>query len=585
MAVRTGGCGDRRTDRRMSSFLYSFRKLLEVRGGSTTGSVSHSGLATDQPLNTAGLRSLRGLCQRASNISCSCIRSTLSIYEQGSGQQVNIQKSMVTFSLNVEPSIKRDIIESLEIDTSNTQERYLGLPTLVGRNKWLLFNDIKERLWKKIRGWKGFLFSFGGKEALIKTVAQAIPAYAMSICKLPISLWCSRTNGSPVRALSSRSPMIMVLIFKLSSFWIEIGFGWDSAKLNQYLLPINIDIVMSIPVLLPKVSSAELALFCITTWAIWDDRNSFSNCGKSKDPELVASRAAELMSEFQNSLVALSPSVRPQPMVSSGGDWMAPPPGFLKLNTEMATHKKCRSIGLGVAIRDDKSKVIIARSRPLYGSFSSETGNLLALREGLLLAKFYNINVKIAEVDSSFVASILNSMFPILGDAKFIAKDIKALFLDISIYVRRDMLMDFLDDHCNLENQKAKQLIIQIHNVDAETKPIFVSAFNFLYLPTDFNGGDLPSRTPPSIGQDIITPTDAVPSISPDSFRQVQESLRRVIEDAARQEINITATADLTSPYQLSTPMVARDPRIQSEIVVPTPDELQKTGRARADCL
>ncbi|KAK2665415.1 hypothetical protein Ddye_003989 [Dipteronia dyeriana] len=53
----------------------------------------------------------------------------------------------------------------------------------------------------------------------------------------------------------------------------------------------------------------------------------------------------------------------------------------------------------------------------------------------------------------------------------------------------RDMLMDFLDDHCNLENQKAKQLIIQIHNIDAEAEPIFVSAFDFLYLPMDFKSG------------------------------------------------------------------------------------------------
>ncbi|KAK0581502.1 hypothetical protein LWI29_014560 [Acer saccharum] len=52
----------------------------------------------------------------------------------------------------------------------------------------------------------------------------------------------------------------------------------------------------------------------------------------------------------------------------------------------------------------------------------------------------------------------------------------------------RDMLMDFLDDHCKLENQKAKQLI-QIHNGDAEAEPIIVSAFDFLYLPMDFKSG------------------------------------------------------------------------------------------------
>ncbi|KAK3195397.1 hypothetical protein Dsin_026707 [Dipteronia sinensis] len=52
----------------------------------------------------------------------------------------------------------------------------------------------------------------------------------------------------------------------------------------------------------------------------------------------------------------------------------------------------------------------------------------------------------------------------------------------------RDMLMDFLDDHCKFENQKAKQLI-QIQNGDAEAEPIIVSAFDFLYLPMDFKSG------------------------------------------------------------------------------------------------
>ncbi|KAI9180634.1 hypothetical protein LWI28_006839 [Acer negundo] len=53
---------------------------------------------------------------------------------------------------------------------------------------------------------------------------------------------------------------------------------------------------------------------------------------------------------------------------------------------------------------------------------------------------------------------------------------------------KRDMLMDFLDEHCKFENQKAKQLI-QIHNGDTEAEPIIVSAFDFLYLPMDFKSG------------------------------------------------------------------------------------------------
>lgn len=49
-----------------------------------------------------------------------------------------------------------------------------GDPSLVFFAFW------KERLWKRIQGWKEKLLSKAGKETLIKAVAQAILAYAMS---------------------------------------------------------------------------------------------------------------------------------------------------------------------------------------------------------------------------------------------------------------------------------------------------------------------------------------------------------------------------------------------------------------------
>ncbi|KAK2635566.1 hypothetical protein Ddye_030358 [Dipteronia dyeriana] len=171
--------------------------------------------------------------------------------------------------------------------------------------------------------------------------------------------------------------------------------------------------------LLSKVSSDELAQFCMTTWAIWDHRNSF-NCGKAKATKLVASWADELLAEFQNSMATLSPLARPPHAINSSAGWLAPSHGLLKLNTMVTTRKNHRSIGLGVAIRNDKGKIIVAHSRTMCGSFSAETGRLLALREAIQLAKFYNISVKIAEVDSSFVASTLISSILFLRDVIFI---------------------------------------------------------------------------------------------------------------------------------------------------------------------
>jgi len=54
----------------------------------------------------------------------------------------------------------------------------------VGRNSRNNFNDIKEKLAKKLVGSKKKLLSKAGKEVLIKAVVQAIPTYIMSYFKI-----------------------------------------------------------------------------------------------------------------------------------------------------------------------------------------------------------------------------------------------------------------------------------------------------------------------------------------------------------------------------------------------------------------
>ena len=73
-------------------------------------------------------------------------------------------------------------------------EKYLGLPSLVGKNKRNSFNAIKEKLNKKLAGWKEKLLSKVGKEVLIKFVAQAILTYTMRCFKIPNSLCDEMTS-------------------------------------------------------------------------------------------------------------------------------------------------------------------------------------------------------------------------------------------------------------------------------------------------------------------------------------------------------------------------------------------------------
>ncbi|XP_037495086.1 uncharacterized protein LOC119370621, partial [Jatropha curcas] len=81
-----------------------------------------------------------------------------------------------------------DISNILGVRGSIGDSFYLGLPSLIGRDKKQIFSFIKDRLWKKLNSWNNRFLSRVGREVLIKSVAQAIPAYCMLVFLLPSTL-------------------------------------------------------------------------------------------------------------------------------------------------------------------------------------------------------------------------------------------------------------------------------------------------------------------------------------------------------------------------------------------------------------
>ena len=104
------------------------------------------------------------------------------------GQKINKEKTSLFFSKSTKDDMKEEIKNVLGVNEIRSYEKYLGLPSLVGRDKKESSNYIKERVWRKLQGWEGKLLSQADREVLIKAVAQAIPTYAMRCFKLPLSL-------------------------------------------------------------------------------------------------------------------------------------------------------------------------------------------------------------------------------------------------------------------------------------------------------------------------------------------------------------------------------------------------------------
>ena len=121
----------------------------------------------------------------ATRLECQKVLEILSTYERVSGKKLNKEKIALFFSKSTPLEMQSEITEELGVSKLKHYEAYLGLPALVGRNKKASFDQLKQKVWKRLQGWEGKLLSQAGREVLIKLVIQAIPTYAMSCFKLP----------------------------------------------------------------------------------------------------------------------------------------------------------------------------------------------------------------------------------------------------------------------------------------------------------------------------------------------------------------------------------------------------------------
>lgn len=97
------------------------------------------------------------LFYRATPEECEKVLGILNHYEEASGQKVNKNKTVIFFSTSIET--KQEIKIALDLKEITQCEKYLGLPTFVGRNKKESFSVIKEKIWRKLQGWESKLLS------------------------------------------------------------------------------------------------------------------------------------------------------------------------------------------------------------------------------------------------------------------------------------------------------------------------------------------------------------------------------------------------------------------------------------------
>ena len=90
------------------------------------------------------------ICCNATLKECDELQRLLKVYEKASGQQLNYTKTSLFFSSNTSRDVQEENRFGAQIIKQH--EKYLGLPSLIGRNKRTTFNAIKEKLGKVLAG-------------------------------------------------------------------------------------------------------------------------------------------------------------------------------------------------------------------------------------------------------------------------------------------------------------------------------------------------------------------------------------------------------------------------------------------------
>ena len=72
------------------------------------------------------------------------INQILADYEVALGQRINMDKLVITLSLDVDGQCKRTVLSILGHSNVQSHDRYIGFSTVVRCNKRKTFEDIKE---------------------------------------------------------------------------------------------------------------------------------------------------------------------------------------------------------------------------------------------------------------------------------------------------------------------------------------------------------------------------------------------------------------------------------------------------------
>ena len=123
--------------------------------------------------------------------------------------------------------------------------------------------------------------------------------------------------------------------------------------------------------------------FAITTWLLWNNRNSVRFGGTCKSGKTIEREARNYVKDFRVACLPESQKAQPTPRVQH---WTPPPQGMYKANVDAAVFKEQRCCGIGVVIRNDKGQMMGALCKKINLPWGALEAEAKAAETGILFA-------------------------------------------------------------------------------------------------------------------------------------------------------------------------------------------------------
>uniref|UniRef100_A0A803P3Q4 Reverse transcriptase domain-containing protein n=1 Tax=Cannabis sativa TaxID=3483 RepID=A0A803P3Q4_CANSA len=312
-------------------------------------------------------------CQ-ADDRSCGVIKRALDIYHRASGQELNLDKSVMSFSPNTPATVQSSFQNILGMPISECHEKYLGLP---GRWIWhftgtseysvqtryhfatdLEDSELSTPSTNQHTWWKYFWnLKLPSKVKIFawKAFHQAIPT-AASLCNRKIidSAACSLCSNAYEFVEHA-----MFLCKHAKKVWQSAGISFDYDMVSK--MKFNDCLVL----LSTLKTTSEMEQMLCTMWFLWNDRNNFIHGKPVLSPSQIWAKSAAYFCNYQQHSSPPHNSIKASTGAAANPKWQHPPLHDFEMNVDAACDVSRNKIGVGIIIRNSSRQVVAACSKPL----------------------------------------------------------------------------------------------------------------------------------------------------------------------------------------------------------------------------